>query len=135
MQKQEQSFNKLFLSFLIIPAVPAALVAGSMGADIWPGTWEGFVALLMVFVIAYVTGLVHTLFLGVPAFLLGLRVHAIYWWSCILSGFVIGSLPVTVWMQGTWLVFPSWGWFGASAGFAFWLLWRFWVRWGFQFEP
>jgi hypothetical protein len=129
MQKQEQSFSNLILSFLIVSAIPAALGAGSVGGDIWPGTWDGFVALLMVFFVAYLIGIVHTLCLGVPAFLLGLRLHAIYWWSCILVGFVIGGLPMTIWMQGIWLVFLAWGFFGAIAGFAFWLLWRFWVRW------
>jgi len=43
MQKQEQSFSKLIISFLIVPAIPAALGAGSVGVDIWPGTWDGFV--------------------------------------------------------------------------------------------
>jgi hypothetical protein len=132
MQKQEQRFSNLIVSFLIAPAIPAVVGAVSVAVDIWPGTWAGFVALVMVFFVAYLIGIVHTLFLGVPAFLLGLRLHAIYWWSCILVGFVIGSLPLSIWMQGTWLVFLAWGFFGASGGFAFWLLWRFWVRWDLQ---
>jgi hypothetical protein len=134
MQKQGQNISHLFDSFLIVPAIPAALGAVSVGVDIWPGTWDGFVALLMVFVVAYLIGIVHTLFLGVPAFLLGLRLHAIYWWSCLLVGFLIGGLPMTIWMKGTWLVFLAWGFLGAMGGFGFWLLWRFWVRWDLQVE-
>src|SRR6266496_3971352 len=103
MQKQELSFIKLYLSFLIVPAIPAALGAGSVGAHTWTGSWDGFLALLMVFIIAYLIGIVHALFLGVPTFFLGLRLHAIYWWSCIFAGFVIGGLPLTIWMHGEWL--------------------------------
>ena len=129
MQKQNQSFSNLLTSFMIVPAIPAVLIAGTVGAKYWPGTSDSFIALIMVFIIAYLIGLVHTLFLGLPAFLLGLRLHAIAWWSCILVGFVIGGLPMTIWMHGGWLVFLAWGFFGASGGFGFWLLWRFWVRW------
>jgi hypothetical protein len=129
MQKQDQNINHLFDSFLIVPAIPAVLFAGFVGADYGSGTGsDGFIAVMMVFFIAYLIAIAHTLILGVPAFLLGLRLHAIYWWTCILVGFVIGGLPMAIWMQGGWLVFIPYGLCGAIAGLGFWFLWRFWIR-------
>lgn len=122
------------VTFLIVPVIPAVLSAVFVAVNIGLETDAAFVALMMVFFGAYLVGIVHTLFLGVPAFLLGLRFHAIYWWSCILVGFIIGSLPISIWMQGPWLVFLAWGLFGASGGFTFWLLWRFWVHGDLQAE-
>src|SRR5258706_10496385 len=119
MQKQAQSSINLILSFLMVPAIPAILIAGSVGVKTWPGTWDGFVALMMIFVVAYLMGIFHTLFLGIPAFFLGLRLHLIYWWSCVLVGFLIGGLPMTIWMRGEWLVFLALGFFGGTGGFAF----------------
>ena len=134
MQKQEQGSSNLIVAFLIAPAIPAALSAVYVAVNMRPGTWAGFVALVLVFFVAYLTGIFHTFFLGVPAFLLGVRFRAIHWWSCLLVGFVIGSLPLPIWMQGPWLVFLAWGVFGASGGLAFWLLWRFWIRGDLQLE-
>ena len=134
MQKQDQSFSNLFASFLIVPAIPAVLFAGFVGVEYGSGTGsDGFIAVMMVFFVAYFIGIVHTLLIGIPAFLLGLRLHAISWWSCILVGFVIGSLPMAIWtlaawMPGAWKMFVPWGLFGAIGGFTFWLLWRFWIR-------
>jgi hypothetical protein len=128
MQKQDQDYSRIAASFLVAPSIPALVGAISVGVSLWPGTWAGFIALVMVFFIAYAIAFAHTFILGIPAFLLGIKFHAIYWWSCILVGFVIGSLPLSLWMQGTWQVFLAWGFFGAMGGFAFWLLWRFWAR-------
>src|SRR5688572_25130918 len=113
MQKQDQDYSRIIASFLVAPSIPAVVAAVTVGVNIWPGTWAEFVALVMVFFVAYAVAFAHTFFLGIPAFLLGVRFHTISWWSCILVGFVIGSLPLSLWMQGTWRVFLSWGFFGA----------------------
>ena len=129
MQKQDQRINHLFDSFLIVPAIPAVLFAGFLGAEYGPGTGsDGFIAVMMVFFIAYLIAIGHILILGIPAFLLGLRLHAIYWWSCILVGFVIGGLPVTLLTRAPQVVFIPYGLCGAIAGLGFWFLWRFWIR-------
>jgi hypothetical protein len=57
-----------------------------VGAEYRSGTGsDGFIAVMMVFFVAYLIGIVHTLILGIPTFLLGMRLHAISWWSCILE--------------------------------------------------
>jgi hypothetical protein len=80
---------------------------------------------VIIFVAAYLIAGAHVLILGVPAFLLGKRLNAIHWWTCILVAFLIGGLPIGIW--DGWRNFLPFGLFGASAGFAFWLLWEFWV--------
>jgi hypothetical protein len=128
MQTQEQLSN-LLTSFVIVPAIPAILFAGFVGVEYGSGTGsDGFIAVVIVFFVAYLIAIAHTLILGLPAFLLGLRLHAIAWWSCILVGFVIGGLPIAIWMRGGWLVFIPYGLCGAISGLGFWLLWRFWIR-------
>jgi hypothetical protein len=129
MQKQDQNINNLFTLFLTVPAIPAVLFAGFVGAEYGSGTGsDGFIAVMMVFFVHYLTGIVHTLILGIPAFLLGLRLDAISWWSCILVGFVIGLLPVTLLTQAPQVVFIPYRLCGAISGLGFWLLWRFWIR-------
>jgi hypothetical protein len=64
----------------MVPAIPAVLFAGFVGAEYGSGTGsDSFIAVMMVFFLAYLIGNVHTLILGIPAFLLGLRLHATSW--------------------------------------------------------
>lgn len=113
--------EKVFRSFFIIPAVPAAIfslfffLSGSI------------LLIVIVFVVTYLVAGAHVLVLGLPAFWLGQRLQAIRWWTCIIVGFGVGGLPVAIW-RGTEL-FLFGGLFGACAGFAFWLLWEFWIQW------
>ena len=120
-QKSHRSIaEKVFISFLITPAVPAAifsvfsLFSGSIIVS-------GFI-----FLGAYLVAGVHVLVLGVPAFLLGNRLNAIHWWTCILVAFLIGGSPIGIW--DGWRSFILFALFGASGGFGFWLLWEFWVH-------
>jgi len=129
MQKKEPSIIKLIDSILMVPAIPAILFAGFVGVEYGSGTGsDGFIAVMTVFFVAYLIAIAHTLILGIPALILGLRFHAISWWSCILVGFVIGGLPVTLWTQAPQVVFIPYGLCGAISGLGFWLLWRFWIR-------
>ena len=77
----------------------------------------------------------HVVFLGLPAFLLGWYLRAIRWWTTLLMAFIIGAVPMGVYLYRS----PSYifeanrelivvmGLFGVSGGLVFWLLWRFWV--------
>jgi len=115
--------------FFVVPAIPAAFFTCLMILKYPPRTIsDGVAPFGMLFFFAYLAASAHMLVLGIPAFLLGKRLDAIRWWSCIIVGFVIGSLPMAIWMQGEWVVFVPWGLFGAIGGLAFWLLWRFWIR-------
>ena len=78
------------------------------------------------FVGAYLVAGAHVLVLGVPAFLLGKRLNAIHWWTCIIVAFIIGGSPIAIW--DGWSNFIHFGLFGASGGLAFWLLWEFWIH-------
>ena len=93
----------------------------------------------------------HLLFLGIPAFLLGWWFRAIRWWSVLITSFLIGFMPVSIFsvindfelptgfdlltrmeilLVGVSVVFVAagiMGLFGISAGLTFWFLWRFWA--------
>ena len=68
-----------------------------------------------------------TIFLGVPAFLLGRRLRLIKWWSALVAGTVIGALvAVLIWLQSKiqvhdFIIFCP---LGAASAFTFWLIWR-----------
>ena len=71
----------------------------------------------------------HAFILGLPMVLLGIKLHAIRWWSCILVSFVIGFVPSALvsgsnFMSGA----PIGGVLGAIGGLTFWLVWHFWVQ-------
>ncbi len=120
-QKSDLSIDeKVFISFFITPAVPAAILSFfslSSGSIIVGG---------IIFLGAYLVAGVHVLVLGVPAFLLGQRLNAINWWVCVIVAFLIGGSPIGIW--DGWRSFIPFALFGASGGLAFWLLWEFWVH-------
>ena len=137
MQRQTDGFvtEKTIASFFVIPAVPAIIVAGYLVLAYAPRTIsEGLPAFGMIFILAYLIASAHVLVLGVPAFLLGKQFHAIRWWTCIITAFIIGGLPITFWTwhdsppSGWQSVFLGWGLFGVSGGLVFWLLWRYWIN-------
>jgi hypothetical protein len=91
--------------------------------------------------------------LGVPAFLIGLRLKAIRLWSTLIVSFLIGAVPAAIYLLvSEWsdaIRYPGYypttdlptsvgmsivvmaliggvgGLFGLSGGLAFWLVWRF----------
>ena len=138
MQKHDDDFvaEKTIASFLVIPTIPAIVVACYLMLvySSGPISNNSVLAFLEIFVLAYLIAGIHVLVLGVPAFLLGKKLHAIRWWTCIITAFVIGGLPVTLltWHNsppiGWQIVFLAWGSLGVSGGFVFWLLWRYWVN-------
>jgi len=118
-QKPELSIDeKVLISFFITPAVPALIFSVF--------SLEYIMIAAVVFVATYLVAGVHLLVLGVPAFLLGKRLNAIKWWMCILVAFLIGGLPMGIW--DGWRSFLPFALFGASGGFVFWLLWKFWIH-------
>ena len=123
MSRQESNLSvdeKEFYSFLIVPAVPAAIFsASSLGSG-------SLLVSSVIFIGAYFIAGVHVLLLGVPIFLLGKRLNAIRWWSCTVAAFLIGGLPMGIWDD--WHTFIPFALFGASGGFGFWLLWEFWIH-------
>ena len=140
MQRQADDFvaEKTIVSFLVVPVLPAIIVARYLVLAYGSRTISGSLpAFGLIFILAYAIAGIHVLVLGVPAFLLGKRFRAIRWWTCIITAFLIGSLPVpvTLWaldanppMGGWQSVFLGWGLFGVSGGFVFWLLWRYWIN-------
>src|SRR5688500_11486829 len=100
MQKETPSIINLIDSILMVPAIPAILFTGFVALQYQTRTVaDGFIVFITIFLLVYLIGIIHVLILGIPALWLGLRLHAISWWSCILVGFVIGGLPVTVLTQ------------------------------------
>ena len=137
MQRQADDFGveKTIISFLVVPAVPAILVACYLVLAYAPrNSSDSLPAFGMIFILAYGIGSAHVLVLGVPAFLLGKKFHAIRWWTCIIVAFLIGGLPITLWTwqasppMGWQAMFLGWGLFGVSGGLVFWLLWRYWIN-------
>ena len=121
--------SKVEISFLLTPAVLAAIFSCAISVDWSPKTVsEGASLLGWLFLISYLVAGAHTLILGVPAFLLGKWLNAIRWWTCVPVGLVIGGSPMAIFGQLGWIAFPTWGLFGGMGGFIFWLLWRFYVR-------
>ena len=138
MQRQADDFvaEKTVFSFFVVPAMPAIIVACYLVLtySTRPISDGSALAFVEIFVLAYLIAGVHVLVLGVPAFLLGKQLHAIRWWTCIITAFIIGGLPVTLWTwhdsppMGWQSVFLGWGLFGVSGGLVFWLLWRYWIN-------
>ena len=137
MQGQADFFvsEKTIVSFVVAPAVPAIIVASYLVlAYASRLNSDSLSAFALIFSLAYLIAAAHVLLLGVPAFLLGKRLHAIRWWTCLIIAFIIGGLPITLWTwhnsppTGWWSVSLAWGLFGASGGLTFWLLWQYWVN-------
>ncbi len=115
--------EKTVVSFIITPAIPALLFSTYSLIDYHT---ESMLVVVVIFVIAYLIACAHAFVLGIPAFLLFKRLNAVHWWTCILAAFLIGGLPIVFWCG--WSESITWGLLGASGGFAFWLLWQFWIH-------
>ena len=131
---------KTLVAFLAAAVVPTIISACTTALSV-PAT--NFIDRLGVFVFAciYSIGVAAAIsfLLGLPAFLLGLRLHVINWWSCTIVGFLIGLAPFTVyaWTEQvqSGRIEPNLlssilasGLFGLSGGVVFWLAWRYWVQ-------
>lgn len=90
-------------------------------------------------VVTFIVAFMHLFILGIPLFLLGLRLKMIRWWTTLIGAFIVGSLPcigIGVFFNegipgssfssvlGDTIIF---GLFGMSGGIVFWLLWRYWI--------
>ncbi len=114
---------KAFLALIIAAFVPAIVVSFFFSVSARSTEGSGITLL-----IAFAFTLAHALVLGGPLLLLGIRLGAIRWWSCILAAFFIGFIP-SAWASGASFL-DAWpmGVLGAIGGFTFWLLWRLWIR-------
>jgi hypothetical protein len=118
--------------FIVTPAAPAVafcwLFALGIGPSLSNPLQDVISAYGILFVYAYLVAAIHVVLLGLPAFLLGNRLRAIRWWTCMIVSFVIGGLPLATVTQTGLLGLIQWGIFGMIGGFVFWLLWELWVR-------
>lgn len=137
---------------------PSSLLAGKI--ELWQVLFGAASTVFwMVFFVILVGGMIfaitsgHVIVLGIPAFLIGLRLKAIRLWSTLIVSFLIGAIPTAMYalVQG-WsdlIRYPNYypttdlptsvgmsiivmtfigglgGLFGLSGGLAFWLVWRF----------
>jgi hypothetical protein len=84
----------------------------------------------------------HLAALGIPAFLLGWKMHKINWRSVLLISFLIGAIPSSlllgltssstssnIWqvVREVGIVGAAMGLLGVSGGMTFWFLWHFWI--------
>jgi hypothetical protein len=140
-KNEEEYFNiavKTAISFLAAATLPAVIVACLLLLTYPPSTFlVGAFIFIVMFAFTFVIAAAHVLALGLPAFLFGLRLNAIHWWSALISAFVVGAAPFAIltWSDRShegWSKyiydFSVWGLFGVSGGLVFWLLWRYWVR-------
>ncbi len=133
--------HKLLITFALVPVAPAAIIC-CLVAIAYLASFFSSSSLFgsapkygVLFGYAYLIAGKHVLFLGIPAFLVGLRFNALRWWTCMIIAFLIGFLPIllSTWyankLQYGWQTLLPWGLYGVSGGLTFWLLWRFWIHW------
>ena len=108
MRTQDDKDVKTMTLFFLVPAVPAIIRSFHIVLEFPPrNVSEGIVIFTLIFFHAYLAGSMHLFIVRVPAFWLGQRFDAIRWWTCIIVGFVIGGLPIAIFLEGAWAVF-SW---------------------------
>lgn len=134
-------FVRIAVSLLAAPLGPAVVYAIIVYFNSGPGPIvsrsDAFHASILFGAIAYAVALADTVILGIPAFLLGLYLKAIRWWTTLLAAYLVGAIPYGI---GTWTPDRSmeslssylygiiaFGLFGLSGGLVFWLLWRYWI--------
>jgi hypothetical protein len=137
-------------SFLGLSATFAGVLAGKFQGKLdnmlISAIWWPFICIILVGPISFG----HVFFIGLPALVVSWRLRIIRWWSTLIMSFLIGAIPSTIYI----FFFQDIGWdereyfyqsinilslgitasaalimgfFGLSGGFAFWLLWRYWV--------
>ncbi len=120
------------LAGAVVPAVVVATVY--MRALAQPSTtawdWQPSPSAFgITFVVALAFTLAHAFVLGLPLLLIGLRLRALRWWSCVLAAFVIGCVP-SLWASASLMEALPMGVLGAIGGLTFWLTWRHWPQQG-----
>jgi hypothetical protein len=112
----------------LVGLVVAALIPAFVFAVFSPVV-EGFdvAGILGGFALFSFFSLIVTAVLGVPAFLVLLRLRLVRWWSALLVGFVIGAL-VGVLIGGMGALFSpqvlATAGLGVLSSLAFWLVWK-----------
>jgi hypothetical protein len=128
-------------ALLAAALVPAAIFSCMLvGLLFHENLVAAFFLFFIIFGYAFLVAGGHLIAFGLPAFLLGLRLRAIHWWSCMLVSALIGGLPFTIWNWRTNSGMESSialvaGFCGLIGGAIFWGLWRFWVRYDFGKSP
>lgn len=95
--------DQVFMSFiaLVVASIAPAIVMAVFFATS-EKSWEG---ILIGFFIALAFYAAQVFILGLPLLLVGVRLHAIRWWSCLLVSFLIGYVPnasASGWDMSTW---------------------------------
>ena len=125
---------KIFIAFLMATAA-AALVAtvGIIGVrTVFIVPADYFSLFLSFYIPAFWVASMHSLLLGVPAYIILARRNKIRWLSILLGSFIIGALPVTVFCavinQLNFNASVFFGAIGLCGGIVFYLIWRYWIR-------
>src|SRR5512140_1352085 len=94
MQIQPTRLQQVFKGFvaLLVTAVVTALVVAVLMA-VEAGQPQNFA---IAFLFAFMFTAAYTFLVGAPLLLLGAWRHAIYWWSCLLIGFLVGLVPTAL---------------------------------------
>ena len=142
-----RSALKIFLALSAGAVVPALVVVllyavsdvavmraeGSLSSDLGVVLRSQVSSASIVFLFALAFTASHAFIFGIPLVLLGIRLRAIHWWSCIPVAPLIGIIPSTV-LAG-WDFISSqpigavlFAGLGAIGGLTFWLVWHFWDR-------
>ena len=164
MEKKRTIFTKTIIAFLVATIVPVVLFfiggmfflyGGMSSPHLLIGSRDlfGNVGLLAFFclILPLPISFAHLLVLGIPAFLVGWWFRAIRWWPVLITSFLIGAVPVSIFgfvrefewpsgfdlftslgivMIGSSVIFIMagiMGLFGVSGGLAFWFLWQNWA--------
>lgn len=83
------------------------------------------VATAMLIALAFTAA--HAFILGLPLLLLGMRLHAVRWWSILPLSFLIGLIPAALAGSPSLVEVLPMGGFGLIGGLTFWLVWHFWI--------
>lgn len=113
-------------AFILAPSIPAiiALIPFAFQRGTWAEAWHAIAIAYSLFAIAEIA-------LGIPVFFLGKWLEAINWKSCMIAGFVAGSI-MGLYISGGLLYLMSvnliiiglFGLPGALSGLLFWVIWR-----------
>ncbi len=133
-EDQHKSLRRTIATIIVVTLLPAVILSCFI---LTSRPSPSFLFSILYFVLLLNTNIIvsaiHMIVLGIPAILIGMWLKVINWWSCTITGFMIGAVPQLI---SSWQSLSSFGWSdflpvaipGAIGGFVFWFLWRYWVQ-------